>query len=324
MKNYITLLLLIFLLTTACNKQSKIKHFELKKVNQTTNNDFSFTEMVRVINNKVYSSCSEQCKIFEYDLNLKKIREYGKKGKGPQEFVSPINIAELPDGRTLVNDLFNIRLAYLNQNGVVDSTFKYKIAYFLENDRINNKTLVQRYPMYEDTAIFEFKNNNLTKVCDVTKLKKDFNLERSMYTFTGFDDEYILSFEQLSRIFKQNKNKEFSEFKLSYLPKQKNEKAYFGKPIYNNGFVYIPYADATTPDDAENGDVNDSDLWARVKLNFYILKAKPDGTVTEVYTLAKKKDEISFFSYNAWDIHNNKIYAFDLYKQELVSYEMPL
>lgn len=314
---YKIVIILAIIVLFACNG-SFVKTAQLKQKNKTNTNDTSYPNFLKVVNNKLYACSSEEACVFEYDLDLNKIKSFGKKGKGPQEFANPFGLAKLDNERMLMNDIFNFRLAILNQNGVVDSTFKYTVAFYLANDEVNNKTLVQRSPFYTDTAIFEYIGNELVKTCDVAEMVKQFNLKSDIWLFTAFDDEYFICYSfatenQKQRLFKYGTNKQFEEVFIENLPETKHEFVGFGGPKYHNGSIYIPY-NSYSVDYAQNPELKN--LQSQVR----ILKLSTSGKIQKIFEIP---DNIYMVN-EAWDIYNNTLYLFDLNRQEIYSYEIPI
>lgn len=316
---YSIISVLVLVLLFGC-KASENKITELKQVKQTNEEDFSYTEMIKVLDNKLFVQDYDQARIICYDFDLNKLKTIGSKGKGPKEFMTPRDIAILPNKKFLVNDLMNLRLATVNyEEALIENTQKYSLAINIENDEVTGKVYLQRYPRAGNSGIFGYNNGEIKKKVNLDDFAKEFEIEEPLeiYNFAVIDDNFFIVFYEQNRIFKQNKNGQKSEIILKNLPPKNYKNVKFGTiRNYKNGLLmpYVVHTDYPKADEVKN-------LFDKFKRDFYFLSFDFDGNVKDWFLLKSPKNEFTF--YEEWDVHNNSIFVYDSHIGEMVKYEIP-
>jgi hypothetical protein len=103
----------------------------------------------------IYVSSQLEHRILKFDINGKFLKQIGKKGKGPGEFLGPKDIDVDGKGHLYIRDVINRRIQIFNSKGEYLSSFRYfKTIYSMVVDKdgfiyTNPQSFDPQYPLIE-------------------------------------------------------------------------------------------------------------------------------------------------------------------------------
>jgi hypothetical protein len=282
---YLTLLIPIFI---CCNDRSKSKNEilidngknekEIKMLEGTNIviNDnyidmkgaimeYSKNKNILVFRNAEYNNNKSYYLIYSIDNN-KIIKEFGKKGQGPNELIHPSMI---------VNNEYDNKFGYLVDFGnykLYDIDNDYNLIYNHKIEWAENLNVLDLFPINDSTFIALthnsknglyiniVSNNNIKQLYDLSILSSvnffyaytgtlqiNFKLERMMYAYKFFNEIHIFDFNgnNIKKIIGKDKNRNKGNGTEEWLDNP-NTSMYYMRSYSTDKYIYLLYAEERT------------------------------------------------------------------------------
>jgi len=129
----------------------------------------------------------------EKDLNFVGI--IGKKGKGPGEFIEPMNLGFTSQDTLLVIDLGNGRLQYLDLEG--NYLYSRKSVGFWSISQYKDQMFMNKFAALPDAGIYSIEQDSTCLIFDAVSFfnKQNYTeIKQMFFTFTAYEKGFVVSF----------------------------------------------------------------------------------------------------------------------------------